>query len=93
MGNFFLAHNVGQAEFLTGIERAWNNVGNRQDVFVEKTTALRYHPAFVSTGIEVFFDVVDVPDDVVLVDGLRGLVVVIGKDITHLGGVIAHRAR
>ena len=62
-------------------------------MFIEKAATLSYHPAFVASRIEVFLDVVDVPDDIILVDGLGILVIVVGKDVTHLGGVIPNRTR
>jgi hypothetical protein len=51
---------------------------------------LGYHAAFIVSGCELFFNKVDVGNDILLVDQRRVFVVVIGEDISDLAGIIAY---
>lgn len=57
-------------------------------MLVKEATRLGHHSAFVVPRTKLFFDEVDVPDDVILVDEYRVFFVVIREDIPHLRGVI-----
>jgi len=91
MPNLLLIEDVGEFVLSPRIESTGYYKGHPQDVFVEETTGLGDHPAFVVTGSELLFYEIDIGNDVILVNQARILMVVIGKDVAHLGGIVAHR--
>ncbi|EIM78537.1 hypothetical protein A3SI_02503 [Nitritalea halalkaliphila LW7] len=64
-------------------------VGRRQNVFKKEAAALGCHPTFMPSHAMFFFDVVDVGGDVILCELFRIEMVVVGKNIAHLGHIVA----
>jgi hypothetical protein len=64
-------------------------IRGRQYVFKKEATALGRHPAFVPTDTMLFFDVIDIRDNVILGKLLRIEMVVISKNITYFGHIVA----
>ena len=69
-----------------------NNERGRHYVFKEEAAGLSYLVAFFTAYFMLFNDVIDVIDDVLLRNGIRYNIRVVGKKKTHLLCVIADGA-
>ena len=89
MTDLLLGKNLRKSELLSGVKCMRNHIRRRQYVFEKKATALGGHPAFIPTDHMLLFDVVDVGSNVILRKLLRMEMIVITKDIAHLGHIVA----
>lgn len=89
MGYLSGTQDVGKPELLPRIECTGDDIGYTQDILVKEATSLRDHPTFIITRSKMFFDIVDVSDDVILVNFFCLFIIVIGKYETYFTAVIA----
>ncbi len=67
----------------------WNDIRGRQDMFEKETATLGAHSALVPAYTMLLFDVINVSSNMILCKLLRIEVVVVGKNIAHLGHIVA----
>ncbi len=92
MSNLLCAQDIGQLTIPSWIKRTRYDIIHPQDVFVEEATGLGDHPTFVIARTKLFFDKVDIGNDIVLINLYRVFRVVEGKQVPHLRGVVADGA-